>query len=448
MLGRPVDDGDENARAILLILVGRSVGIVRTHFVDLADLRLIANLQGAGTRRPGIGLTEIDRSGKTRVIEIAGEHIPRGKHEAHHHLRGKNRRPGLRFILPAKRRKEFRGSVLVVLFEESIVAAVPKLYAFGIGISNRILTVTGIEPDSLRPARHVAVGNLIPGRRSELLAGEGLSVLCDTHFVSRSGKNTRTGLNAVNVQLGIVLRRGPDGSEAVLRAFDEHGVGPVGGALYAILHAAAFGNIRSRNGRGIGPQIGIVVIGQSRLARQMAGQGFGRALTLRISHLQDELMIRSFIVNLRDHRNKRRNIERQRRFARNGIPGREPERAERFGHAAGIHEVQLGRQAYRSEHFGRQSRRVDRNRKALNSTGSRYRHLDRHRSRDLLRLVDVTAIQCNGRSCGQVTCERFGRTLSFRIGHFQDELVVRSFVIDLRNHRNKRRNIERQRRFA
>ena len=87
-------------------------------------------------------------------------------------------------------------------------------------------------------------------------------------------------------------------------------------------------------------------------------------------------MIRSFIVNLRDHRNKRRNIERQRRFARNGIPGREPERAERFGHAAGIHEVQLGRQAYRSEHFGRQSRRVDRNRKALNSTGSRYRHLD------------------------------------------------------------------------
>ena len=111
-------------------------------------------------------------------------------------------------------------------------------------------------------------------------------------------------------------------------------------------------------------------------------------------------MIRSFIVNLRDHRNKRRNIERQRRFARNCIPGREPERAERFGHAAGIHEVQLGRQAYRSEHFGRQSRRVDRNRKALNSAGSRYRHLDRHRSRDLLRLVDVTAVQCNGRNSG------------------------------------------------
>ena len=204
----------------------------------------------------------------------------------------------------------------------------------------------------------------------------------------------------MNIESRRIFRRFVNRSEAVFRTFDEHGVGPVGGALYAILHAAAIGNIRSRNGRGIGPQIGIVVIGQSHLARQVAGQGFGRALTLRIGHFQNEFVIRGFIVNLRDHRDKRRNIERQGRFARNRLPRREPERTERLGHAAGIHEVQLGSQTYRCEHFGRQSRRVDRNREARNRSGSRHADLDRHRIRDLLRLVDVTAVQCDSRNSG------------------------------------------------
>ena len=93
----------------------------------------------------------------------------------------------------------------------------------------------------------------------------------------------------MNIESRRIFRRFVNRSEAVFRTFDEHGVGPVGGALYAILHAAAIGNIRSRNGRGIGPQIGIVVIGQSHLARQVAGQGFGRALTLRIGHFQMNL---------------------------------------------------------------------------------------------------------------------------------------------------------------
>ena len=252
----------------------------------------------------------------------------------------------------------------------------------------------------------------------------------------------------MNIESRRIFRRFVNRSEAVFRTFDEHGIGPVSGALYAILHAAAIGNIRSRNGRGIGPQIGIVVIGQSHLARQVAGQGFGRALTLRIGHFQNEFVIRGFIVNLRDHRNKLRNIERQGRFARNRLPRREPERAERLGHAAGIHEVQLGSQTYRCEHFGRQSRRVDRNREARNRSGSRHADLDRHRIRDLLRLVDVTAVQCNGRSRGQVTREGLGGALPFRIGHLQDELMVRGLFINRCNHRDKRRNIECQGRFA
>jgi len=52
------------------------------------------------------------------------------------------------------------------------------------------------------------------------------------------------------------------------------------------------------------------------------------------------------------------------------------------------------------EHFGRQSRRVDRNREARNRSGSRHADLDRHRIRDLLRLVDVTAVQCDSRNSG------------------------------------------------
>ena len=204
----------------------------------------------------------------------------------------------------------------------------------------------------------------------------------------------------MNIESRRIFRRFVNRSEAVFRTFDEHGVGPVGGALYAILHAAAIGNIRSRNGRGIGPQIGIVVIGQSHLARQVAGQGLGGALPFRIGHFQDELMVRGLFINRCDHRDKRRNIERQGRFARNRLPRREPERTERLGHAAGIHEVQLGSQTYRCEHFGRQSRRVDRNREARNRSGSRHADLDRHRIRDLLRLVDVTAVQCDSRNSG------------------------------------------------
>jgi len=99
-------------------------------------------------------------------------------------------------------------------------------------------------------------------------------------------------------------------------------------------------------------------------------------------------------------RNKLRNVERLGRFARTRLPRREPERTERLGHAAGIHEVQLGSQTYRCEHFGRQSRRVDRNREARNRSGSRHADLDRHRIRDLLRLVDVTAVQCDSRNSG------------------------------------------------
>lgn len=93
MLCLPVNDGHENTRTILLILIGRSVGVVRTHLVDLADLRLVTHFQSTRTGRPGVRLTEIDRPGEARIIEIAGEHISRSENKAKDHTGLQTGRP-------------------------------------------------------------------------------------------------------------------------------------------------------------------------------------------------------------------------------------------------------------------------------------------------------------------------------------------------------------------
>ena len=380
-------------------IVGCQLAILEAQRGDLAYRGLVAQFQGTGTCRVGVLLSEVGVTGYAGHTEFAGEEVACGEDAE-----------------GALALKQGAG-IIAALFRiggaeclrEGVVAVAPEgLFGRGVGIVYR--RPRRAVAYILAPCLHVAVGNHVAcgsleGRRRDLLA-----VRRHAALVTLSGKHARS---AVHLPKTLGVACAPFGGYGA-GVESVAGIGDGGGmprllSLAAVLygHLPAVGYL-GREGRGVEPCVGIIVIDDSGLRpRDVEFEGLARRLIGGVGHRQLEVVVRVAlvaVVQLLDERDEGRYVERQLRGSRHVGADGKPEILQCGGHVVvrRRRKFHLCGQTYGPEQLVGQKRRRDLYREGLYACFGRDVDLDGHGiARYFVHLGDVEPFERNGRSGGR-----------------------------------------------